>query len=59
MFDDLQRDLLEQALVRTRGNKSRAAALLGIHRDQVRYWVKKFDLSQFIQTRSKADRQEI
>jgi two-component system, NtrC family, response regulator AtoC len=58
VFDDLQRDLLEQALVRTRGNKSRAAALLGIHRDQVRYWVKKFNLAQFIQTRSKNEAAE-
>ncbi len=54
VFDDLQRDLLEQALVRSFGNKSRAATLLGIHRDQVRYWVKKFELTRFIQTKSKA-----
>jgi two-component system response regulator AtoC len=51
VFDDLQKDLLEQALDRCGGNKSRAAELLGIHRDQVRYWVKKFDLTRFIQTR--------
>lgn len=54
VFDDLQRDLLEQALVRANGNKSRAATLLGIHRDQVRYWVKKFELTRFIQTKSKS-----
>jgi two-component system response regulator AtoC len=53
VFDDLQRDLLEQALVRANGNKSRAATLLGIHRDQVRYWVKKFELTRFIQTKPK------
>lgn len=55
VFDDLQKDLLEQALERARGNKSRAATLLGIHRDQVRYWVKKFQLSKFIQTKPKSN----
>ena len=33
------------------GNKSKAATLLGIHRDQVRYWVKKYGLSQWVRTK--------
>ena len=40
----LERDLLVQALVRTRGNQSRAGALLGMNRDQVRYRCEKFQL---------------
>ncbi|MFG0316377.1 MAG: helix-turn-helix domain-containing protein [Planctomycetota bacterium JB042] len=38
---------------RTGGNKSRAALLLGIHRDQVRYWVKKYGLTKWIRVRPK------
>ncbi len=52
VLDDLLRDLLDQALERTHGNKSRAATLLGIHRDQVRYWVKKYKLTRWIRTQS-------
>ena len=52
VMDDLVRDLLDQALERCQGNKSRAAKLLGIHRDQVRYWVKKYGLTQWVRTRS-------
>ena len=33
-----------QALERTGGNQTRAAALLGLHRDQIRYRVAKFGL---------------
>ena len=40
----LERDLLEQALARTGGNRTRAAGLLGISRDQLRYRVGKFGL---------------
>src|SRR5262249_58083824 len=48
VLDDLLKSLLDQALLRCGGNKSRAADLLGIHRDQVRYWVKKYGLEQWI-----------
>ncbi|MFH0945332.1 MAG: sigma-54 dependent transcriptional regulator [Planctomycetota bacterium] len=58
ILDDLVRDLLDQALVRCAGNKSRAATLLGIHRDQVRYWVKKYGLKRWIRTRAKNRTQE-
>jgi len=53
VLDELVKDLLDQALVRCAGNKSRAATLLGIHRDQVRYWVKKYGLKRWIRTRAK------
>ncbi len=41
---DLERNLVIQALKRSGGNHSRAARLLGISRDQVRYRIQKFGL---------------
>jgi DNA-binding NtrC family response regulator len=43
-FDALERDLVAQALERTDGNQTRAAALLGMNRDQIRYRIEKFGL---------------
>jgi DNA-binding NtrC family response regulator len=43
-LEDVERQLLMQALERAEGNQSRAAQLLGINRDQVRYRVEKFGL---------------
>jgi len=43
-LDDLERDLVEQALRRSRGVKTRAGALLGINRDQIRYRMEKFGI---------------
>jgi len=40
----LESDIIRQALDRARGNKSRAARLLGITRDTLLYRLKKFDL---------------
>jgi DNA-binding NtrC family response regulator len=40
----LERDLVIQALQRTGGNQTRAATLLGLNRDQVRYRIEKFGL---------------
>jgi DNA-binding NtrC family response regulator len=48
VLEETIRSLLDQSLVRTDGNKSRAAALLGVHRDHVRYWVKKYGLDRWI-----------
>jgi two-component system, NtrC family, response regulator AtoC len=43
-LEAVERSLLLQALERTGGNQTRAAALLGLHRDQVRYRIEKFGL---------------
>jgi len=44
-LDDVERQLLTQALERASGNQTQAAQLLGINRDQVRYRIEKFGLS--------------
>jgi DNA-binding NtrC family response regulator len=44
-LDELERELLTQALERTAGNQSRAARLLGITRDQIRYRIAKFEVN--------------
>lgn len=41
---DLERSLVEQALERTRGNQTRAAKLLGMNRDQIRYRMQRYGL---------------
>ncbi|MFN0205306.1 MAG: sigma-54-dependent transcriptional regulator [Planctomycetota bacterium] len=41
-FEELEREYVKQALERTRGNRSRAARLLGMNRDQIRYRIEKF-----------------
>ena len=43
-LEDVERSLVVQALERCGGNQTRAAALLGLHRDQIRYRVEKFGL---------------
>ena len=43
-IEDVERRLVVLALERTRGNQTRAAALLGLHRDQIRYRIEKFGL---------------
>jgi DNA-binding NtrC family response regulator len=45
-LDDVERQLLVQALERSGGNQTHAAQLLGINRDQVRYRIEKFGLSK-------------
>jgi len=45
VFEDLERELVRQALERARGNQTRAGSLLGMSRDQIRYRVQKFDLA--------------
>jgi DNA-binding NtrC family response regulator len=45
-LEDVERSLLVQALERTGGNQTRAAALLGLHRDQIRYRIEKFGLKE-------------
>jgi len=43
-FDDLEREVLTQALKVASGNQTRAAALLGLTRDQMRYRMAKFNM---------------
>ena len=43
-LEEVERQLLTQALERSAGNQSQAAQLLGINRDQVRYRIEKFGL---------------
>jgi transcriptional regulator with PAS, ATPase and Fis domain len=45
-LDELERSLVEQALARAGGNQTRAATLLGLNRDQVRYRIEKFGLAK-------------
>ena len=42
----LERELVVQALRRTGGNQTKAAALLGLNRDQIRYRIEKFGLDK-------------
>ena len=44
-LEELERSLVVQALERSGGNQTRAAALLGLNRDQIRYRIEKFNLS--------------
>jgi len=44
-LEALERSLVVQALKRAGGNQTKAAALLGLNRDQIRYRVDKFGLS--------------
>ena len=45
-LDELERDLVAQALTRSGGNQTRAAALLGLNRDQIRYRIEKYGLGR-------------
>ena len=45
-LEALERDLVRQALRRTGGNQTKAAALLGLNRDQIRYRIEKFGLEK-------------
>jgi len=44
-LEQLERSLVIQALRRCAGNQTRAAALLGLNRDQIRYRIEKFALA--------------
>ena len=45
-IEDVERQLLTQALERSKGNQTQAAQLLGVNRDQVRYRIEKFGLQR-------------
>jgi DNA-binding NtrC family response regulator len=44
-FDEQERQVVQQALTHTGGNQARAARILGISRDKLRYKVKKHNLA--------------
>ena len=44
-LDELERSLVQQALRRAGGNQTKAATLLGLNRDQIRYRIEKFGLT--------------
>jgi DNA-binding NtrC family response regulator len=45
-LEHLERSLVEQALARSGWNQTKAAGLLGLNRDQIRYRVEKFKLDK-------------
>ena len=45
-LDEVERSFVVQALERAGGVQTRAAALLGLHRDQIRYRIEKFGLKK-------------
>jgi transcriptional regulator with GAF, ATPase, and Fis domain len=45
-LEELERDLVIQALDATGWSQTRAAALLGMNRDQIRYRISKFELEK-------------
>ncbi len=45
-LEEVERSLVVQALTRSAGNQTKAAALLGLHRDQIRYRIEKFGLGK-------------
>jgi transcriptional regulator with GAF, ATPase, and Fis domain len=46
VLEEVERQLLVQALERAHGNQTHAGHLLGINRDQVRYRIEKFGLER-------------
>jgi DNA-binding NtrC family response regulator len=48
VLEELEKELVVQALTRARGNRTRAARLLGMNRDQIRYRIEKFKLEDLI-----------
>ena len=51
-LDEVERQLVVQALERAAGNQTHAGKLLGINRDQVRYRIEKFGLHRHEEVRS-------
>jgi DNA-binding NtrC family response regulator len=45
-LEELERSLVVQALERSHWNQTKAATLLGLNRDQIRYRIEKFDLQK-------------
>jgi len=58
-LEEVERDLLLQALDRTDWNQTHAGRLLGINRDQVRYRIEKFGLPPAAQQRGNGRAQDV
>ena len=54
-LEDLERSLVVQALEQSGGNQTRAAALLGLNRDQIRYRIEKFALAKVAGPNARAE----
>jgi transcriptional regulator with GAF, ATPase, and Fis domain len=46
-LDEMEREMVSRALKATNDNQTRAAELLGVTRDQLRYRIKKFETTRF------------
>ncbi len=56
VLEEVERQLVVQALERAGGNQTRAGQLLGINRDQVRYRIEKFGLVRpHVERRTESD----
>jgi DNA-binding NtrC family response regulator len=53
-LNEVERELVVQALERSHGNQTHAGKLLGINRDQVRYRIEKFGLAKLVADRHAA-----
>jgi transcriptional regulator with PAS, ATPase and Fis domain len=51
-LEDVRKDLLVQALEQVTGNKTAAGKLLGLNRDQVRYWMRKYRVPDRVEAAS-------
>jgi len=49
-LDDVEMSFVKQAIERSEGNQTRAAELLGISRDQLRYRLKKLEGAESLAT---------
>jgi len=54
-LEQLERQLVRQAIERTKGNQTKAAQLLGLNRDQIRYRLEKFALLTAEGAKAKAE----
>jgi DNA-binding NtrC family response regulator len=48
VLEEFEKEMVVQALSRSRGNRTRAAQLLGLNRDQIRYRIEKFKLEHLM-----------
>ncbi len=48
VLEEVEKTFVRQALERTRGNRTRAARLLGMNRDQIRYRIEKYALEDAV-----------